>query len=208
MRNLCHWEQTRGWPCLEEDLVTLYNNRSERGRQLAYDMPLPEYYGCMVLSRKLAEMERLTVLNRLSEIHPIDLYTASKSKNLDTMKGVIHPAVDYRTDMPKIFHLSHINLNITMPSIESGIPLRVWDIMSVGGFCLTSWQEEIEEQFRIGREIEVYRNLEELYEKTEYYLRNEDQRIRIAMGGYQAIRDRHNYQIRLKRMLEMAGNLA
>ncbi len=205
MEHLCRWEKKRPWPELPDSLVEFYCARSERGTQLGYDMPLPMYYGCMVLSRKLCEMERLTVLNRLSERHPISLYTNSKSPHLGTVRGEILPPVDYCSDMLKVFHLSRINLNMTLPSIETGVPLRVFDIMSVGGFCLTNRQEEAFELFEVGKEIETYGNLEELYDKTDFYLRHEDLRLRIAMNGYMAVRDRHNYGIRLKGMLKSIG---
>lgn len=70
--------------------------------------------------------------------------------------------MDYYTVMNKIFYLSKINLNITLPSIESGIPQRVLDIMGSGGFVLTNYQPEIEEVFEIGKDIEVFHTLEEL----------------------------------------------
>ncbi len=42
--------------------------------------------------------------------------------------------VDYYDTMPYIFQHSRINLNITLKSIHSGIPLRCMDIMGSGGF--------------------------------------------------------------------------
>ena len=172
----CRWTGCREWPTVSEKTATLYRNANDDIARQAGVMSYEEYYGINVLSRKLAEMERITALIRLSEIHPVTVFTASESKHLSLIRGHVFPAIDYRTDMYKVFHLSRINLNFTIPTIESGIPLRVYDIMSVGGFCLTNYQEEIDELFEIGKDIEVFHDLEELMDKSIYYLSHEDQR--------------------------------
>ena len=82
-------------------------------------------------------MERITILNYLSQYYKVDFYTNSTSKFLNNVN--LHTGVDYYTVMNKIFYLSKINLNITLPSIESGIPQRVLDIMGSGGFVLTNY---------------------------------------------------------------------
>ena len=154
----------------------------------------------LLLTRKANEIERVTVLNKLAEKHQVVLYTGSKST--DALKNVeIHPRVDYMLTMPKIFHLSKINLNITSRSIESALPQRIWDVMSVGGFMLTNYQPEIEEYFEIGTDLEVFHNLEELVDKTDYYLKHEKQRLRIAMNGYKKVRQYHKYSNRISQIL-------
>ena len=155
----------------------------------------------LLFTRKANEIERVTILNKLAEKYNVVLYTGSKEiKQLKNVK--VRPRVDYLLEMPKIFHLSRINLNITSRSIESGIPQRIWDVMGVGGFMLTNYQPEIEEYFEIGKEIEVFHNLEELMEKADFYLKHEDKRMRIAMNGYQKVRDYHTYSKRLEQILE------
>lgn len=51
-------------------------------------------------------------------------------------------AVDYYEVMPHVFKQSKINLNITLRSIQSGMPLRAWDIMGAGGFLLSNYQAD------------------------------------------------------------------
>ena len=151
-----------------------------------------------ILCKKCNEVERIELLNRLAQKREVILYS------VDTPEGVLHdnvkirPWVDYLTEMPKVFYLSKININITSRSIESGIPQRIWDVMSVGGFCLTNYQPELEDFFVIGRDLEVYHNLDELEEKIDYYLTHEEERLRIAINGYQLVREKHNSKERLK----------
>ena len=129
----------------------------------------------------------------------MDLYTKSKSPFLNNI--VVHSGVDYATEMSKVFFLSKININITLPSIESGLPLRIFDIMGCGGFVLTNYQEEIDDLFEIGKEIEVFHNLNELKEKVDYYLTHEKERLQIAMAGYQKICSKHTYKHRINQIL-------
>ena len=46
---------------------------------------------------------------------------------------------DYYGQMTKVFKASSINLNITLKISQSGIPLRVMDILGAGGFLLSNY---------------------------------------------------------------------
>lgn len=163
---------------------------------------IDKQYFCdsMKLVRRCNELERIAILNKLAEKHKVVLYSDDSPKEM--LRNVkVKPWVDYWAEMPKVFHLSRINLNITSRSIESGIPQRVWDIMAVGGFCLTNYQPEIEDYFTPGVDLEIYHDLDELCAKVDYYLKHEDKRIRIAMNGYQKVRKHHTYEERLEKIL-------
>ena len=154
------------------------------------------YFESIKLARRCNNIERIRILQHLQERFPIILYSDASASSV--LEGIeIRPWLDYYEEMPKVFHLSRINLNITSRSIESGIPQRVWDIMAVGGFCLTNYQPELEEYFEIGRDLEVYHDLQELDEKIQYYLTHENERIQVAMSGYQKVRLHHSLRSRL-----------
>lgn len=153
------------------------------------------------LCRKLAEVERVCILNALALNRDIHLYTSEDPKDLEGV--IVHPKVEYATECPKIFHLSKINLNITLRSIESGIPQRVFDIMSVGGFVLSNYQEEMEELFVPDKEIVFFHNMEELVYKVNYYLNHEEERVQIAMNGYQKVKEYFSYPVALKKILKI-----
>ncbi len=158
------------------------------------------YAESMKLIRRCNEVERVRILNCLAEKYSVTLYTDKVTNKL--LKNVkVKKWVDYWREMPKVFYLSKINLNITSRSIESGVPQRVWDIMAVGGFCLTNYQPELEEYFEIGKDLEVYHDLDELERKVSYYLKHEDQRVQIAINGYKKVRKLHHYKARLTEAL-------
>ena len=94
--------------------------------------------------------------------------------------------------MPYIFHNSKINLNITSKTIESGIPLRVFDILSCGGFCLTNYQPEIARYFTDGEDLVMYSSMEDLVDKVAYYLEHDEEREQIARNGYEKLKGNHD----------------
>ena len=142
------------------------------------------------------------MLKALSEEFKVDLYTGSDISMLPRIHG--KGLVKTQTEMPIVFHESHINLNITAKSIRSGIPLRIWDILGCGGFCITNYQSELPEYFTIGEEIETYSSKEELLDKCRYYLEYETKRKEIAQNAFDKTRSHHTYLIRVGQLMELA----
>lgn len=200
VRNLCNWHTVKPWPRISEKTTAFLSETFGADVWNRMGMELDLYLGLLFLSRKLAEMDRITVLNTLAEHYTVDLYTKSDCSYIHHVRT--HQGVDYYTDMNKIFYLSKINLNVTLPSIETGLPQRILDIMGSGGFVLTNYQREIDDYFVIGKEIEVFRDINELMEKTAYYLSHEEERLRIAMNGYLKVRKNFSYKHQLKKILQ------
>lgn len=168
-----------------------YSNKNEKAA-----------FAHLYLGNKVTEQERLRLLSAVSDRFSLSLYTNSDASVL--------PNANYKgtaktmTEMPKIFHLSKINLNLTSKPIRTGLPLRIWDILSAGGFLLTNYQEEIPEYFEIGRDLEVYTSKEELLQKIDYYLAHEEERITIAENGYKkTLSQKHTLKERLQTILSL-----
>ena len=158
-----------------------------------------DYLAARLFARKLAYLERIDIAKRLSK-YDFRLYTSSNDIEINGVKTF--PALSYDEELPKAYHLSRINLNITLHSITSGIPLRVFDIMGVGGFMLSNYQPEIEELFSVGKEIEIYRSVDELEDKVKYYLSHEDKRVKISLAGYRKVSEKYSYDVRFSQMLD------
>lgn len=153
------------------------------------------------LGMQAAETERIRTLNTLAQFFDVDLYTRSDVSDLKNVH--VHGGVKTLTEMPKIFQLSKINLNMTIKPIQTGLPLRIFDIMGCGGFCMTNYQAEIPELFEIGVDLEAYSSLEELVDKCSYYLTHEDERRQIALNGYRKIKEYHGYVNRMVELVKM-----
>ncbi len=149
----------------------------------------------------IAVVERRETLNVLAKNFKVDLYTQSDTSDLENVQ--IRGSVKTLDEMPKVFNLSKINLNMTMRSIESGLPLRCFDILGCGGFLMTNYQPELEDMFVIGQDLEAYSSLEELIDKCRYYLSHEDERAAIARSGYEKVCQAHTHFHRMKEMLSI-----
>lgn len=97
---------------------------------------------------------------------------------------------------------SKVNLNISLKTIRTGIPLRVLDILASGGFVISNFQEELAEYFRLGEEIITYGDIEELYYLVNYYLQHEEERKEIAARGLQRVKEDFRFEERMKVILE------
>ena len=154
-----------------------------------------------VLGFKIAERQRRRALIELSKRHSVNVY--SNSNVSDLIRVHYRGSVDYWSQMPKVFHASKINLNITIPDIKSGIPLRVWDVLGSGGFLLTNFQAEMGAFFTEGEDLVCFDGIEDMCEEARYYLEHEEERRKIAKSGYQKVKRSHSYKVRLQKMLEI-----
>ena len=153
-----------------------------------------------VLGFKIAEIERRRALIELSKHYRVNVY--SNSDVSDLLRIQYCGSVDYWSEMPKVFRMSKINLNFTIPNIKSGIPLRIWDVLGCGGFLLTNYQAEIPYYFKEGEDLVCFDGLEDLCEKVGYYLEHEEERKRIAWNGYRKVREKHSYIERIHTILD------
>lgn len=160
-------------------------------------------YANYFIARKIASIERTRLLRAVSDKFTTKLYTHNKTPELPNIKNM--GAVDYYKEMPFVFKNSKINLNITLRSIQSGIPLRCFDILGAGGFLLTNYQADFLDYFTPGEDFDFYDGEEDLLNKIDYYLHHDKERNEIAKNAYIKVKKDHGYSHRLKLMMEVAG---
>ncbi len=162
------------------------------------DSNLKLHFATSVLSYKVASIMRTNTLNSLGSIADVHLFTTSCTDNMHRI--TVHPPVRYLDEMPSVFASSKINLNMTIPNIENGIPLRVFDILSAGGFLMTDYRPEIENLFDINKDLVVYDGTDDLVAKVEYYLRHDKERELISANGFDKLQKLHTYSHRINVM--------
>ncbi|SFB95506.1 glycosyltransferase family protein [Butyrivibrio sp. YAB3001] len=154
-----------------------------------------------ILRKKVTVNERRNILAKMGKYFDTVLYSDPDAKPIE---GVCNLGIaDYMTRMPRVFHRSKVNLNITLRSIISGIPLRVVDILAAGGFLLTNYQEEIAERFVDGEDLVIAYTPEEMVEKTAYYLDHEEERQQIARNGQKKVFENFAYTKLLPEILKL-----
>ena len=157
-----------------------------------------------IIGMHAAYVERMDILKTLAEHFTVDLYTLSNTELLKDLPGIrLKGGVRTLTEMPKVFHLSKINLNITIRPIQAGLSLRIWDILGCGGFLITNYQEELPDYFTPGVELETFASIEELADKCNYYLTHEEERLRIAKNGYEKVKKEHTYEKRVADLIRI-----
>lgn len=154
------------------------------------------------LGMRVSELERIRTLDSLSQKHPVTLYTRSETSSI-LSSATVRGGVSTLHEMPMVFHLSKINLNITIKPIQSGLSLRIWDILGCGGFLLTNFQSELTEYFEIGKDLECYESMTDLEEKVLFYLAHDDIRMEIAHNGYEKVKTQHTWAHRIAQMLRI-----
>lgn len=153
------------------------------------------------IGKKCSEVERHRFISRLAKNFKFDLYTLSSTADIPYVNN--RGPADSRIDMPKIFQCTKINLNMTIKTIETGIPLRVFDIIGNRGFLITNYQSELLDYFVPNEDLVIYESLEDLINKISYYLQNEEERMKIADSGYQKVKEFYSTEKRLKDIFEI-----
>lgn len=157
------------------------------------------YYANFYLYRKVTAYERMEILEMLAQKHDLKVYTHLEDENVqagrysERLSQALRPKVDYYTQAPYVYKNSKINLNISLRSIGTGIPLRCFDIMGCGGFLMTNYQADLFELFEPDKDFVFYKDYEDLLAKVEYYLGHDEEREAIARSGYEKVKKRHMY---------------
>lgn len=158
-------------------------------------------YAQYVLNRKITSIERIDFLDTIAKRYPVDLFTYVQGFDVPNITN--HGIVRYYDEAPVVFKESRINLNISLRSIKSGIPLRAFDIMGAGGFLLTNYQSGFLDYFVPEEDFIYYEDKADLVRKVGYYLKHKDERKEIAQNGHDKIAAGHTYRHRVREMLTM-----
>lgn len=158
-----------------------------------------------MMACEITGRERYMALALLSNHHTVKLYSTDKDERLDKVEYMGY--ADYYKQMPEVFKSSKINLNISLKIIQSGIPLRVFDVLGCGGFLLTNFQAEMPEYFTLGEDFAVYESIEDLYAKADFYLRHDTERERVARHGFETVQKYYTFRQQVEKILKEVGCL-
>jgi len=109
-------------------------------------------------------------------------------------------------EMCKYFNLSRINVNIHhAQAVKGGVNIRIFEVLMTNSFLISDYQEGIEKLFKLDKEIVCYDkdNVKELRDKIDYYLRNEDERLKIAKAGQERALKEHKIIDRMRELIKI-----
>lgn len=161
---------------------------------------LPKEALSYAMSAEATRKERIVILKLLSGHFGLDLYSNEDNELLRSAR--YKGTCNYYSEMYKIFKASKINLNINLKISQSGIPLRGMDVLGSGGFLLSTYQPEIDEYFKDGEGVALFDSIEDAYMKADYYLKHEDERLKIAARGREIAAENFTYDIQFKKIFK------
>ncbi|MEH7456467.1 glycosyltransferase [Bacillus sp. JJ1127] len=101
-------------------------------------------------------------------------------------------------------HRSHDDptINKNSEKIEAlSLNPRTFEISACGAFQLTDIRPDLGEFYKPGYDIETYRTPQDLIEKIEYYLNNEEERKTIASRAIKRVQNEHTFSHRIIELL-------
>ena len=113
-------------------------------------------------------------------------------------------------EIPKIVRESVVSLNFGDSGLQfrggrlyrsRQIKARVFEVPAAGGCLLTESAEYLADYYRLGSEIEVFQDLDDLATKIQHLLTDEKYRDSMAQAGYQRTLVEHTYEKRFKEFL-------
>lgn len=168
-----------------------------------YEIANERFFEMRYLTRKIANIERICCLNLLAGQYDLAFYTDSKiEEGIISPEVKVMPPVEPGEAISIIYAGSKINLNISLKGIEQGTPLRVFEILGVGGFALSSYCPETAELFEEDKEIVMFKTPEELIEKVAYYLKHDTEREEIAAAGQEKVLKCYTHEKKLRELFQ------
>ena len=181
-----------------EELSEIYDFKPSSEESLS-DLGL--VFSVTALGFKIAQLQRKSSLIALSRKHTVGLY--SNNSMQDLFRVAYRGSVNYWEEMPFVFANSPINLNMTIPNIKTGIPLRSFDVLGAGGFLLSNYQIEYPLFFDLDQDLVCYYSEVDMVEKADFYLKHETERKKVARHGYERVKADHTYSERMRKMCDI-----
>lgn len=154
-----------------------------------------------VINRYITEVERKELLSRIGQRYTFDLYTPNKDFSMPGCRN--HGSVDVYEGACRVFKNSKINLNITLRSIITGIPLRAFEILGSGGFLLTNYQADFDDCYTAFEDYVYFEDPDDMMTKIEFFLSHEKERREIAANGLRKTLENHTFEQRVRTIAEI-----
>mgnify|MGYP000014749548 FL=1 len=158
----------------------MYGNRKKILEKVAYDFKNKNcmFYGVYEFKRNIVRYIK---------------FIMSDKKNSFVNKKISHEKAN------ELYSRTKININILHEQSQSGWNARLNEILGAGAFQLVSYNELIAKKYE--GMLDTFRDYDELKNKIEYYIDNEEIRIQYAQKGYEWAKNNETYLNRFKIIL-------
>jgi len=152
-----------------------------------------------------AHSERLDLLNKVASTLPIDIFGYGK-QDLDPNSALYqhHHGPIWGLKMYQTLHASKLTLNKHIDAAENfANNLRLFEATGVGTCLITDAKDNIDELFRLDKEVVTYNTVDELVEKARYLLKHDEERVTIAKTGQRHTLEEHTWKHRMEELLRI-----
>lgn len=144
------------------------------------------------------------LLEKLASYVDIDFFGYG-AETLEKGSAIIprHHGEVWGIEMYRILLSSKITINRHIDVAEKyANNMRLYEATGCGSLLITDYKENLNELFKIGKEVVSYKSVDELIDLIRYYGGSENERKRIAEAGQRRTLDEHTYY---KRMVELTS---
>ena len=141
-----------------------------------------------------ARDDRKKIVEKLSTICNVGTYGSGRENSLGLVNGKEH-----------VRAINTGKLYVSFAKTVAGynnVKVGLFEAMACNQVVITSYMEELEDYFEIGKEILCYKEEDELYELIKYYLVHDEEREQIREAGYHRFLKDHTYEKRWNVVLE------
>lgn len=152
---------------------------------------------------------RLEILNKIKDLG-LNVW-GNKAWADTSLKPYFHgPVQPILANVKNIYHQSkiviHIDSNMSVGG-GTGLTMRPFDVTSCGALLIAQDDRpEIFNMFEPGKEFVLFHDALDIRDKVEYYLKHNEERIKIARAGFERTRRDHTYIDRVSKILETVKN--
>ena len=90
-----------------------------------------------------------------------------------------------------------------MPHIRKSMSARMYTAVGCGAFYMCQYVDGIEDVLEPRGEIVTFRSEEEMVDMIRYYLKNDEERKRIAEAGRACVLKNHTYEVRTRQLIRI-----
>ncbi len=180
-------------------LPELFKDKFAKFRMFLLNTEVPED-PLKLLAEVAAAERRLTYVASLGK-YGLHVWGDDGWKRTETYGVTYRGYAGHNLELSRIYNSTAIHVDIGRIYQQDIVTMRVFDVLSCGGFLIAEYSNDLAELFSIGEELEAYRTIAELEEKIIFYMNHPDKARQIAIRGQKAVHKKHTIKRRLDYML-------
>lgn len=204
--------------CLIEPELTFWNAAVKVIKRTSSGVrPLTRQVLMNYIDNYIRGIDRLEMIKAVKDAH-VHVFGGTCWRKETPIKGwaqtfanspnvTVHPSIPFGESM-EILKKSKICLN-SMPFFKNGTHERIFTGLACGCLPITTENIWVKDNFTEGEELLLYRprHWNEINDKVNYYLSNENERQRIVAQGREKVMREHTWDNRVEQLLEIMPSM-